>query len=387
MKKLAIVTTHPIQYNAPVFRMLQERNVIAIKVFYTWGEKVLENKYDPGFKRVIDWDIPLLDGYDYVMVNNKSKEPGTHHYKGIINPQLCDEIEIWEPDALLILGWSYQSHFKCLRHFKKNKKVFFWGDSNLLDQSNNPLKKFIRKIFLTWVYSYVDVAFYVGKANKDYYLEYGIKKENMVFVPHAIENERFSTEMKTNFRENLKIDKSKILFLFAGKFEVKKDPLLLLNAFREINNSKTEILFVGNGPLEIELKKTVLSFPEDLRKNIHFLDFQNQSLMPDVYKCCDVFVLPSKGPGETWGLAINEAMASSKPVLVSNKCGAAMDLVQDGINGYVFESGQMNSLIEKMKIFINQREKLMAYGKQSHEIISEWSFQKICLAIESAVIN
>ena len=109
--------------------------------------------------------------------------------------------------------------------------------------------------------------------------------------------------------------------------------------------------------------------------------------MPDVYKCCDVFVLPSKGPGETWGLAINEAMASSKPVLVSNKCGAAMDLVQDGINGYVFESGQMNSLIEKMKIFINQREKLMAYGKQSHEIISEWSFQKICLAIESAVIN
>ena len=72
MKKLAIVTTHPIQYNAPVFRMLQERNVIAIKVFYTWGEKVLENKYDPGFNRVIDWDIPLLNGYDYVMVNNKN---------------------------------------------------------------------------------------------------------------------------------------------------------------------------------------------------------------------------------------------------------------------------------------------------------------------------
>lgn len=65
MKRLAIITTHPIQYNAPLFKLLTQRNNITIKVFYTWGKSVLENKYDPGFKKNIEWDIPLLDGYGF----------------------------------------------------------------------------------------------------------------------------------------------------------------------------------------------------------------------------------------------------------------------------------------------------------------------------------
>ena len=65
MEKLAIISTHPVQYNAPFFKLLTERNNIKIKVFYTWSQSENNKKYDPGFDRIIAWDIPLLDGYEY----------------------------------------------------------------------------------------------------------------------------------------------------------------------------------------------------------------------------------------------------------------------------------------------------------------------------------
>ena len=104
MKKLAIISSHPIQYNAPLFELLHRNGKVRIKVFYTWGKNVLKEKFDPGFGKVIEWDIPLLDGYEYTFVKNKSKKPGSHHFKGIINPTLIREIKEWEADALCAIS-------------------------------------------------------------------------------------------------------------------------------------------------------------------------------------------------------------------------------------------------------------------------------------------
>src|ERR1700712_2672986 len=106
MKKLAIVTTHPIQYYAPIFKLLNARGHISIKVFYTLGQP---NTHDQGFGKKIEWDIPLLDSYDYEWVQNVSTQPGSHHYKGIINPSLIQQIQAYQPDAVLFFGWAYQS--------------------------------------------------------------------------------------------------------------------------------------------------------------------------------------------------------------------------------------------------------------------------------------
>ncbi len=130
--KLAIVTTHPIQYYAPLFKMLHERGVVQIKVFYTWSQSQQGSKFDPGFGKNIEWDIPLLAGYNYTFVDNISSRPGTHHFKGIVNPTLNDEIEQWKPDVLLVMGWSFHSHLKSIRYFYKKIPVLFRGDSTLL---------------------------------------------------------------------------------------------------------------------------------------------------------------------------------------------------------------------------------------------------------------
>ena len=157
MKKLAIISTHPIQYNAPLFKLLQQRGNVHIKVFYTWGSQVMEDKYDPGFGKKIKWDIPLLDGYEYEWVENIAKDPGSHHFPGIDNPGLVASIENWKADAVLVYGWSFKSHLKVMRYFKGKIPVFFRGDSVLLNQRSQ-LKVLLRKLFLKWVYSHIDIA-------------------------------------------------------------------------------------------------------------------------------------------------------------------------------------------------------------------------------------
>ena len=147
MKKLAVVTTHPIQYHVPWLIRLAELN-IAIKVFYTWEQSEIGNIYDPGFGQHIRWDIPLLEGYEYEFVKNTARRPGVHHFQGIVNPDLVGKIETWAPDGLLVIGWNYHSHLKCLRYFHQKLPIYFRGDSVLLHERTG-WRKLFRRLFLT----------------------------------------------------------------------------------------------------------------------------------------------------------------------------------------------------------------------------------------------
>lgn len=388
MKKLAIITTHPIQYNAPLFKLLTERNVIQIKVFYTWGDQVLKDKYDPGFGKVINWDIPLLKGYEFEFLENIATDKGSHHFKGIENPHLIESVKQFQPDALLVYGWSFKSHLKLLRYFKNRIPIFFRGDSTLLDEKGilNSIK---RNLFLRWVYRHIDWALYVGKNNFDYFRKAGISKNQLIWAPHAIDILRFkcdSLECKQaayDLRRQLQIEEKDIVFLFAGKLEDKKSPQLLLDAFVACKFERNvHLIMVGNGVLENELKSKYLNL-----QNIHFLDFQNQGKMPSIYESADVFVLPSKGPGETWGLAVNEAMANSKAIIVSDKCGCAVDLVKDGVNGYIFKSNDQQDLMQKLKLMVENGDLIKTMGEHSFSKIQNWNFVEVAIKVENLVCS
>lgn len=373
MKKLAIITTHPIQYYAPVFQLLAKQCIL--KVFYTLGK---QNDYDHGFKKAVTWDIPLLEGYDFEFLENTAQQPGTHHYKGINNPTLVEKVATFKPDAILVYGWAYQSHLKILRHFSKKIPLWFRGDSNLLGEKPG-LRKYLRRVFLTWVYKHIDKAFYVGKANKAYYEAFGLQPQQLVFAPHAIDNDRFNqdrAEEAVRLKNSIGIKNDEILIVFAAKFENIKDPEILLSAFIEINKPDVHLLLVGNGILEEKLKISVASLARNNEQQItkiHFLDFQNQSQMPVIYQACDLCCLPSKS--ETWGLAINEAMAAGKAVLVSNKVGCAENLVVNNRNGFIFEAENKDDLVAKLEELISDPKQLIKMGQQSSKIIKNWTIQ------------
>ncbi|MEP7144206.1 MAG: glycosyltransferase family 4 protein [Ferruginibacter sp.] len=385
--RLAIISSHPIQYNAPWFALLAKSANIQVKVFYTWGQLASEKKFDPGFGKEIAWDIPLLEGYDFTFIPNISKQPGTHHFRGIINPMLISEIEVFQPGAVLVFGWAFDSHLKVLRYFKGRLPVLFRGDSTLLDEEKG-FKKLLRRFFLRWVYRHIDYALYAGENNKQYFIAHGIKQRQLVFAPHAVDNNRFTADadraipnMRVS-RKKLGIEEGDFVLLFAGKFEVKKNPFFIIELAKKITHPRAKFLMVGNGAEKDNILRAASS-----DKRIIFSDFQNQKEMPLIYTLADVFILPSIGPGETWGLSVNEAMACKKPVLVSCKAGCAADLVMENKNGLIIDTADTGETVNYINQLMLDTAKLRQMGNISFGHIQNFSFEKIVQAIENLFLK
>ncbi len=370
MSRLAIISTHPIQYYAPLFRQLVARDELSVHVFYGW-EGPSSGDYDPGFDEEVTWDLPLLDGYTHTFLENESSDPGTHHFRGIVTPDLVPSVEGWGPDAVLVFGWNYWSHLRALRHFHGRVPVLFRGDSTLLDETPG-LRRWGRRLFLRWVYRHVDRALYVGQNNREYLEAHGFSDDQLTWVPHAVENARFADapdaeEQARRWREEIGIPDDAPVVLFAGKLGKKKAPDVLLDAFLRLEHEGAHLAVVGSGPMEDKL----MTQTED-DAHVHFLGFQNQSQMPVVYRLGDVFVLPSRGPGETWGLAVNEAMACGRPVVVTERVGCAPDLVDES-NGRIVSSEDDSALAGVLDDLLADRDELRAMGQCSAERIQNWS--------------
>ena len=384
MKRLAIISTHPIQYYAPIFRLLHKRGNIAVMVFYTWGHET-EEKYDPGFGKNVKWDIPLLDGYPYRWVKNTASKPGSSHFCGIVNPDLTRQISDWSPDALLVFGWAYNGHLSAIRYFGGRIPVYFRGDSTLMAKRKG-IENLLKKIFLIWLYKHINCAFYVGVNNKNYFQYYGLKENQLVFAPHAIDNDRFGADHSiaaTKLRSSLGVRAQETLILFAGKFEPVKNVEALLNAFIQSAAADAHLLLVGNGVDEIRLKASAKRSRKKGR--IHFMDFQNQTYMPVLYQAADLVCLPSIS--ETWGLGVNEAMACGKAILVSDRVGCAIDLVKENYNGAIFRHNQIGDLIDKITQLANSKSILKLYGERSRSLINPWNFEAVAQTIESTLMN
>jgi glycosyltransferase involved in cell wall biosynthesis len=384
--RLAIVSTHPIQYYAPIFKILARSQAVQPKVFFTWSQTANRAVADSGFGQAITWDIPLLEGYEYEFIPNVATRPGVEHFRGVQNPGLVRAIESWGADAVLVFAWNMESHLRALRYFKNRIPVFFRGDSTLLDRSTL-FRTIARRIFLSWVYRHIDVAIAVGANNRDYFRWCGVPEKQIAFAPHAVDTRRFSDDAGgmhearcAQWRSELRIPAQAPTVLYAGKLQPIKDPLLLLDAYLQCG-AEGHLVFVGSGELESELRARVQG-----RSDVHFLPFQNQQAMPAVYRLGNAFVLPSKS--ETWGLALNEAMASGRPIIASDRVGGARDLVNEGVNGWMFKAGnreQLSAIIRNVLTCGGQS--LVSAGEAAQRDSERWSAEAAAAGIEAAVLR
>ena len=346
MKRLAILSTHPIQYNAPLYRLLAADPQTEVMVFFSKATEA--TRFDQDFGQEVVWDIPLTDGYSSRTIPSVRKSGAL---------ELIAQIKAWKPDALLVYGWSPPGHLSCMRHFKGKIPVWFRGDSTI-QSGRKDWKRTFRRIYLQWVYRHIDIAFYVGTLNKAYFLWVGLSEQQLRFAPQSVDNAFFAhqtserEEQKKAIRSQLGLE-GKFVFLFAGKLEPLKQPTELATAFSQLPEhilNECHLVFVGSGVLEENLKSTFMG-----HDHIHFVGFQNQSQMPLWYQLADVLCLVSTT--ETWGLAINEAMASGTGILASNQVGCHPDLIQDNPTGTVVKSDNpdewpaaMAELFETMRL-------------------------------------
>ena len=364
-KRLAFIVSHPIQYYAPLYQRLAQRDDLAIKVFFTWhaGQAALE---DRGFKTPVLWDIPLTKGYECELVPNVSLGPGTHHFLGLRNPSLVERVTVWRPDVVHITGWAWLSHFLALRAFnRKGIPTLFRGDSHLLDSRQIGPRWWVKHALLKRVFSWPAGFLVTGAANRTYYEAFGVAPDRLFPCPHSIDVDRFAEpadmleQKAAQWRQQLGIASDRCVLLFAGKFERRKRPIELMRAVQALTNLEAVLVMVGSGKLDAEVKAIATADPDRFR----VLPFQNQSQMPAVYRLGDLFVLPSAF-GETWGLAVNEALACGRPVLVSDRVGCAVDVVAASC-GRIFSWADPLALLRALNEMLEDQNKLLEMRREA----------------------
>jgi glycosyltransferase involved in cell wall biosynthesis len=220
----------------------------------------------------------------------------------------------------------------------------------------------------------VDKLLYIGEANRQFYVDQKINEDRLAPAPYCVDNARFASAalsarpLRQRFREEWGIPADAVCFLFVGKLIAKKRPLDLLQAARRLQRSdstkKIHVLWVGTGDLagrlrerchvcfDVEKKAPYGSSKDRNGPNASFVGFLNQSEISRAYIAADCLVLPSDAQ-ETWGLVVNEAMASGLPCVVSNACGCVEDLVHPIRPDLAYPVGDIIALEKAMAAAIN----------------------------------
>ncbi len=179
-------------------------------------------------------------------------------------------------------------------------------------------------------------------------------------------------------------------FLCSARFIPKKNLARLLLAFafflerNPTGNSEGaawHLVLLGDGPMRAEVEATIDSL--GLSSRVHLAGFRQIEELPAFYALAEALILPSTT--EQWGLVVNEAMACGLPVVVSERCGCAPDLVEDGRNGFTFDPYDVNALAALLGKIASGHCDRFAMGEASREIISEWSPETFATGLERAV--
>ncbi len=376
--KIAFLVSHPIQYFSPLFKKLAERSEIDLTVLYCSDESV-KGMRDSGFDSDVKWDVPLLEGYQYRFLKNNSPAPTICSSPfGLINFGVVKEIRRGRYDAVIIHGWHYVTLWLAYFAAVFSRIPVFLHAENPYNQEIRKAKwkLFIKKIVLGPFFKGFRGFLAIGAENRKFYEYYGVDTKKIFFTPYAVDNDRFIKEYerdisrKTDLKKEIGIPGSGTVILFSGKLVAKKRPMDLLQAYERIAAPDKALVFLGDGPLRRVLEEYAAGKKIG---NVHITGFKNQSELCRYYIAADIFVMPST-MGETWGLAVNEAMCFGLPAIVSDLAGCGADLVRSGQNGYVFKTGDVSELARHLSLLSDDRDGRERFGRFSLEMIRSWNY-------------
>jgi len=374
--KLAILTSHAIQYQVPLFRALTKESNIDLNVYYCSNYGMTKRGFDPGFGKKIKWDIPLKGGYKYKVMRNISSFPN-NGFLSLINAEIMSEIQKGGYDAVIIYGYTTVTVW--LAYFAawiSRTPIIYQSESHLFTQTSF-VKNLVKSLIFKLLFPRISAFLAIGSPNKMFYRYYKIPEEKIFITPYSVDNDYFHKyaekykKRKNKIRVKLSLNNEMPVILFVAKMMPRKNPFVLLKAFQNIRrNIPAQLVFVGDGVQLIDLKKYA---EENSISNVLFAGFKNQSQLPEYYAVADIFVLPSNE--ETWGLVINEAMNFELPIITTDKVGASIDLIKHGKNGYIYPANDGKMLEEYLaKLLLNSkiRDKM---GKTSKTIINNWNYE------------
>ena len=362
--RVLFVTSHPVQYQAPLFRRLAADPRIESHVVYA-TLKGAERALDPDFGAEIKWDIPLLDGYEWKEAKNRGS--GRESFFGLFNPGVWRIIREGKYDAVVcFVGYVRATFWIALLAAKLSRAAFLFGTDawSLVPRDRKRWKIAVKKLGWPLLFRLADQVIVPSSGGVELMSSLGIPRERIALTPFVVDNDWWKAQAasvdKEAVRKNWNVPSDAVVVLFCAKLQPWKRPFDVLEAFAKADLPNAVLIFAGDGVLKEALRNRAAELGAEPR--VRFLGFANQTQLPAIYAASDVLVLPSEY--EPFGLVVNEAFCCGCPAIVSDRVGAGRDLVRPGETGDIFPCGDVEALARSL-------EKMLALPQRQH--LSRWA--------------
>jgi glycosyltransferase involved in cell wall biosynthesis len=319
-------------------------------------------------ERIREWPTQKTDlGFEYV-----EAFPGetVEH----IEPRtLAGRVVRWlddsDPQVVVITGYYYLAMRAAAQWAQQRRRTsVYLGDSQWMDKRRIAFREWVKG---WWVRRYYDAAFVAGERAATYLTRMGFPRERIWTGYDVVDNQAFAAGATAARSEadalRISLNLPERYFLFIGRFAPEKNLLRMLEAYSkyraEAGHRAWGLVLVGGGPQESSLRDRALGLPD-----VVFAGPQQTNAVSDYYGLASCLVLPSIS--ETWGLVVNEAMATGLPVLVSHHCGCVPELVRPGVNGYVYDPMDTDGMACLMRVMSSRTVDVDKMGEESRRIVA-----------------
>ena len=377
-----------------MLRRIAQEPWLDLTVFFGSSFSVQGYK-DAGFGVEVKWDVPLLEGYKYEFLP-ALRDNGTASVLSPISRGLLTRLKGGKGkeqfDVLWVHGYSTANQLLAMAAAKfLGIPVLLRADSWLGDRPRSESRLVVKRIYFAALSHLVDGVLAIGSRNKDYWAHYLGTHFPIFWTPYAVDNDFFERRCKAAaatreaLRTELGLQPRRPVILFASKLQERKrcDDLIAAYARLVASQDATQrpyLVIVGDGEEREALEQQAAATGLD---SIRFCGFRNQSELPRFLDLCNVFVLPSRH--EPWGLIVNEAMNAGRPIVVSEDAGCQVDLVTDGVEGYVFPARDISALTRALSQTLVSPEGSAAMGERARKRIKEWNFEADVDGLREAV--
>ena len=392
-KRLAIIATHPIQYQAPVWRILAQMPELDVHVYYG-SDLSVQGYKDPGFGIDVKWDVPLMTGYDYTFLSTSHGKVPLSGMFSLHASGLKKHLGQFQPDCALVTAYLpafWLEVIGILRYMRI--PILFRAEATDVAISRQLFKRTARSWTLRLLYRQMACCLAIGHDAQEHYVAHGVLASRIGWSPYCIDTDLFEQQrdrylpQRVDIRRELGLCDDQFMLIYSGKLTPKKDPFSIVRALKLMPEQQRErigLIVVGDGELRQAFEA---ASREAISRRAIFVGFINQCWIGKYYAAADCLILPSAW-GETWGLVVNEALQFGLPAIVSGRVGCYPDLIVEGETGYVFPVGNAQQLsvcmLKAMNLANTNRE---AVSKRCRSQVAAYSVQAAAEGIRVAILG
>ena len=302
---------------------------------------------------------------------------------------LLRETRAFKPDVINLTGYYDPAQLALLLWAKATGvRVVMQNESTAADQTRGGWKESLKR----WIISRCDGFFCFGNQAADYLIQLGVPPARILLRKNAVDNNALrqayerALPSRPHRQQELGLPPNNVVFV--GRLIAVKNLPMLLTCFAEAiqqsaNGANWGLILLGDGTQKDALSDQITAL--NLTGRVTLMPGRPWYRVPEVLALSNVLVLPSRS--EPWGLVVNEAMACGLPVIVSDRCGCAADLVRDGQNGFVIDPARPAQLTHRLVQFIEGTADAQQMGLAAQATIAPYSPEAVAREMLNGFVN